>query len=308
MVLVLNLRCLDEAIGHGFYGKPPPAEKLDIGYLYCTQGLHWQWLGLLHFLLFLKTILVWMPPFSLSNPWVSELPDTVGAHGSFGLPKKHPPSPAPPIWQPEYHKAYCTLKRGSRKSYMAKIWRSPSSSTFYGQFFVGWWIKTPPSTYCWQRNLNEVQSTSSISPIRPIWKSRLLSRFFFAGWSMFQVPQISIHVHRCFSRRLAEVDYIRWRHLDLGRPHPVWFKLGHEGQQRAPTQIVRIGDVYFSHCKPPGFFGMTQWMGSGPQSGRNIRFPTKKPGITRPCSISPWPMISTSPGGQDYHCVCTRLD
>ena len=115
-----------------------------------------------------------MPPFSLSNPWVSELPDTVGAHGSFGLPKKHPPSPAPPIWQPEYHKAYCTLKRGSRKSYMAKIWRSPSSSTFYGHVFVGWWIKTPPSTEI----LVKFRSTSSISPIRPIWKSRLLSRFF----------------------------------------------------------------------------------------------------------------------------------
>lgn len=138
---------------------------------------------------FLKTILVWMPSFSLSNPWVSELPDTVGAHGSFGLPKKYPPSPAPPIWQPEYHKAYCTLKRGSRKSYMAKIWRSPSSSTFDGHVFVGWWIKTPPSTYCWQRNLSEVQSTSSISPIRPIWKSRLLSRFFLREGPCFRFPK-----------------------------------------------------------------------------------------------------------------------
>lgn len=50
-------------------------------------------------------------------------------------PKKHPPSPAPPIWQPEYHKAYCTLKRGSRKSYMAKILGSPPQN-IYGHVFV----------------------------------------------------------------------------------------------------------------------------------------------------------------------------
>ena len=333
---------------HGFYGKPSPQKSwisLSLS-LYCTQGFietsqtlkirkrkrererertgdskYRYYLVSLIIIVIPGCLIFWKPTYfgchhSLCQKCGFQICLLLEHTGLSVSRKTYPPSPATTDMAAGVPQSILHFEaRIPQILHGSPIWRfvPAANPTFYGHVFVGPLLdeSKPQQVHTAGKEISVKFRVGQASLQSDQFENLdcCLVVFLRGGGPCLRFPNVpSMCIDVFPDQMLAEVDYIRWRHLDLERPHPVWFKLDHEGQERAPTKIVRIGDFYFPTVNPQVFFCMTQWMGNGLQSGRNIRFPTKKPGITRPCSISPWPMISTSPGGRDYHCVWMRLD
>lgn len=181
---------------------------------------------------FLETNLLWMPPFTLSKVWVSDLP-LVGAHGSLGLPKKTiRPARHPPIWLRQSTTKHIALwsEDPANPTWQPDLAFRPSESYILWTCF--WLVplldlsKPHQVPYCWQRKLREVQVVGQASLQADQFQnleSRLLSRFFLAARSMFHPifhPWASMFL-------LAEVG---WGGDTWGSHTLSSSKLDHEGQ------------------------------------------------------------------------------
>ena len=173
---------------------------------------------------FLETNLLWMPPFTLSKVWVSDLP-LVGAHGSLGLPKKTiRPARHPPIWLRQSTTKHIALwsEDPANPTWQPDLAFRPSESYILWTCF--WLVplldlsKPHQVPYCWQRKLREVQVVGQASLQADQFQnleSRLLSRFFWRRGPCFRFPHFPSMGIDVFAGR----GRLRWRHL--GEPHPV---------------------------------------------------------------------------------------